>query len=72
MKVGNRTFLPSTDNNTLLLSPFKNKYTFDLNSGGSKFQNPPFFTIFLAKSSLKFVYRPVFDVIVHSNKKTGP
>ena len=40
---------------------------------GSKLQNPPFYVHFLTDtSSVKFVYRPVFDVVMHNNKITGP
>ena len=52
-------YFSGTDN-TLQLSPCKNKYKFDLNLGryrGSKFQNPPFYLHFLADTSpVKFVY----------------
>ena len=52
-------FLPDTDN-ILLLTPGKNRYTFDLTLGRcrrAKFENPPFYLHFLADtSSVKFVY----------------
>ena len=62
MAVENRIFLPDTDN-TLYLSPCKNNYTFDLNSGryrGSKIQKRPLYLHFLADTSLvKFVYTQI-------------
>ena len=47
-------FLPGKDN-ILELSPYKNKYIFELNLGGyreSKFQNPPFYQHFLADMTI--------------------
>ena len=58
------SFLPGTDN-TLELSPCKNKYTFDLNLGRyreSKFQNQPFYLHF-DTAAVKFFYNQVISLL---------